>query len=213
MSTASVPARPTYRVRALSVEACNCALGCNCYFGGTPNEGICEFIIGYHVQEGRLGDVDLRGVRAVVAAKYPNAIHEGHGHVVLFVDQGASPDQVNALVTILSGQAGGMPWEAIAGTIETFEGPILRPIEIETNGQRGRVRIPGTVELETKPIRNPLAGDQEIEVHMVYPKGGILWNDGNIVTTSTMRVSHDSLRLEWPGKFAVIAEVTWTNTA
>ena len=36
-----------YRVRALSVEACNCALGCNCYFGGTPNEGICEFVIGY----------------------------------------------------------------------------------------------------------------------------------------------------------------------
>ena len=213
MTSASAPARPTYRVRAQSVESCNCALGCNCYFGGTPNEGICEFIIGYVVQEGRFGDVDLTGVRAVVAAKYPNAIHEGHGHVVLFVDQSASPEQVTALVTILSGQAGGMPWEAIAGTIEKFEGPILRPIEIVTNGQRGQVRIAGTVEVETKPIRNPLAGDQEIEVHMVYPKGGILWNDGNIVTTGTMRVTHGSLRLEWPGKFAVIAEVTWTNAA
>ena len=213
MTSASAPARPTYRVRALSVEACNCALGCNCYFGGTPNEGICEFIIGYDVQEGRFGDVDLTGVRAVVAAKYPNAIHEGHGLVVLFVDQDASPEQVSALVTILSGQAGGMPWEAIAATIEKFEGPILRPIEIVTNGQRGQVRIAGTVDLETRPIRNPLAGDQEIEVHMVYPKGGILWNDGNIVTTSTMRVTHDSFRLEWPGKFAVIAEVTWTNAS
>jgi hypothetical protein len=213
MTSAGVPARPTYRVRAQSVEACNCALGCNCYFGGTPHEGICEFIIGYDIKEGRLGDVDLSGVRAVVAAKYPNAIHEGHGHVVLFVDQGASPEQVNALVTILSGQAGGMPWEAIAATIETFEGPILRPIEIGTNGQRGHVRIAGAVELETKPIRNPLAGDREIEVHMVYPNGGILWNDGNIVTTSTMRVTHDSFRLEWPGKFSVIAEVTWTNAA
>jgi hypothetical protein len=211
MTSASAPARPAYRVRAQSVEACNCALGCNCYFGGTPNEGICEFIIGYHIQEGRLGDVDLRGVRAVVAAKYPNAIHEGHGHVVLFVDQAANPEQVTALVTILSGQAGGMPWEAIAATIEKFEGPILRPIEITTDGQRGRVRVAGEVELETRPIRNPLAGDQEIEVHMVYPKGGILWNDGNIVTTSTMRVTHDTLPLEWPGKFAVIAEVTWTN--
>ena len=211
MTSASAPARPAYRVRALSVEACNCALGCNCYFGGTPNEGICEFVIGYDIQEGRLGDVDLRGVRAVVAAKYPNAIHEGHGHALLFVDQGARPEQVTALVTILSGQAGGMPWEAIAGTIEKLEGPILKPIEIVADGQRGQVRIAGTVEVETKPIRNPLAGDQEIEVHMVYPKGGILWNDGNIVTTATMRVTHDSFRLEWPGKFAVIAEVTWTN--
>jgi hypothetical protein len=213
MTSASATARPAYRVRAQSVEACSCALGCNCYFGGTPNEGICEFIIGYDIQEGRLGNVDLRGVRAVVAAKYPNAIHEGHGHVVLFVDQGASPEQVSALVTILSGQAGGMPWEAIAATIEKFEGPILRPIEFKANGQQGHVRIAGTVELETRPIRNPLAGGEEIEVHMVYPKGGILWNDGNIVTTGTMRVTHDSLRLEWPGKFAVIAEVTWTNAA
>ena len=213
MTSASAPARPTYRVRAQSVEACNCALGCNCYFGGTPNEGICEFIIGYDIQEGRLGDVDLRGVRAVVAAKYPNAIHEGRGHVVLFVDQGASPEQVSALVTILSGQAGGMPWEAIAATIEKFEGPILRPIEIGTDGQRGHVRIAGAVELETTPIRNPLAGGEEIEVHMVYPRGGILWNDGNIVTTSTMRVTHDSLRMQWPGKFSVIAEVSWTNAA
>ena len=213
MTSASAPTRPTYRVRAQSVEACNCAHGCNCYLGGTPNEGICEFIIGYDILEGRLGDVDLRGVRAVVAAKYPNAIHEGHGHVVLFVDQGASPEQVTALVTILSGQAGGMPWEAIAATIEQFEGPFLRPIEIEADGQRGHVSVAGAVELETRPIRNPLAGDQEIEVHMVYPKGGILWNDGNIVTTATMRVTHDSLRLEWPGKFAVLAEVTWTNAA
>jgi hypothetical protein len=213
MTSPSVPARPTYRVRAQSVEACNCALGCNCYFGGSPNEGICEFIIGYDIQEGRFGDVDLRGVRAVVAAKYPNAIHEGHGHVVLFVDQAASPEQVSALVTILSGQAGGMPWEAIAATIEKFEGPIRRPIEIGTDGQRGRVRIAGTVELETTPIRNALAGGQEIEVHMVYPNGGILWNDGNIVSTSTMRVTYDSFRLEWPGKFSVLAEVTWTNAA
>jgi hypothetical protein len=211
MTSASASARPTYRVRAQSVEACNCALGCNCYFGGTPHEGFCEFIIGYDIQEGRFGELDLRGVRAVVAAKYPNAIHEGHGHVVLFVDQGASPEQVSALVTILSGQAGGMPWEAIAPTIEKFEGPILRPIEMAADGQHGHVRIAGAVELETKPIRNPLAGDQEIEVHMVYPKGGILWNDGNIVTTSAMEVSHDSLRMQWPGKFSVVAEVTWTN--
>ena len=211
MTSVGTPARPAYRVRAQSVEACNCALGCNCYFGGTPHEGICEFIIGYDILEGRFGDVDLTGVRAVVAAKYPNAIHEGHGHVVLFVDQGAGPEQVSALVTILSGQAGGMPWEAIAATIEKFEGPILRPIEIGANGQRGHVRIAGAVELETTPIRNPLAGGEEIEVHMVYPKGGILWNDGNIVTTSTMRASHDSLKMQWPGKFSVIAEVSWSN--
>jgi hypothetical protein len=32
--------RTAYRARAQSVEACSCAHGCNCQFGGTPNEGI-----------------------------------------------------------------------------------------------------------------------------------------------------------------------------
>jgi hypothetical protein len=64
-----------YKVKADSVEACNCPHGCNCQFVGIPNEGKCEFIIGYAVKQGRYGDVSLNGVRAVVAAKYPKAIH------------------------------------------------------------------------------------------------------------------------------------------
>lgn len=204
--------RVTYRVKAQSVEACSCAHGCNCQFGGTPNEGICEFVIGYEVQEGRLGDVDLRGVRAVIAAKYPNAIHEGHGHVVLFVDERATPEQVNAFATILSGQLGGMPWEALAGTIERFEGPISKPIDLSIRGQRAHVRVPGAIELETTPLINPVTGEEK-EVHIVYPKGGFFWNDGNVVTTRTMRVDHPSLQMAWPSKYASTAEVNWTNAA
>lgn len=208
--TTTTAARTPFRVRAQSVEACSCAHGCNCQFGGTPNEGICEFVIGYEVEEGRFGTVDLRGFRAVVAAKYPNAIHEGHGHVVLFVDERASPEQVSAFATILSGQAGGMPWEALAGTIERFEGPIARPIDLRIDGQRAHVRVPGAIEMETTPLRDPVTGEEK-EVHITYPKGGFFWNDGNVVTTTTMRVTHESLRMEWPTKYASTAEVNWTN--
>lgn len=212
MSATATAPRTAYRVRAESVEACNCAHGCNCQFGGTPNEGKCEFIIGYEVEEGKFGKVDLKGVRAVVAAKYPSAIHEGHGHVVVFVDEKAKPEQVEAFMTILSGQAGGMPWEAIAGTIERIEAPIRKPIEIKIDGQRASVRIPGVIELETTPLRDPVTGAEK-EVHIVYPKGGFFWNDGNVVTTNTMRSDHESLRMTWPKKYASIAEVNWTNAS
>jgi hypothetical protein len=36
-------------------------------------------------------------------------------------------------------------------------------------------------------------------VHITYPKGGFFWNEGNVVTTRTMRVDHESLRMTWPG--------------
>ncbi len=204
--------RTTYRVNAQSVEACNCRHGCNCQFGGFPNEGKCEFIIGYEVKEGRFGDVDLGGVRAVVAAKYPGAIHQGNGHVVLFVDEKASDAQVEAFVGILSGKFGGMPWEALAGTIGRFEGPFRAPIEFRVEGQRANIRAGDFIELVTTPLVNPVTGAVN-EVHITYPNGGFFWKDGNIVTTSAMRAAHGSLKLEWPERFAAVAEVNWTNAA
>jgi hypothetical protein len=200
----------TYRVKAESVEACNCQHGCNCQFGGFPNDGKCEFVIGYEVKEGRFGNVSLDGLRAVVAAKYPNAIHEGHGHVILFVDERASQEQVDSFAAILSGKMGGMPWEALAGTVERFEGPIRKPIEIVLAGERSQVRVPGAIDLSLTPLRDPVSGKDK-EVHIVYPQGGFFWDDARIATTETMREEHGSFRLEWPNRYASVAEVNWTN--
>lgn len=202
--------RTPYRVKAQSVEACSCNHGCNCQFAGFPNEGKCEFIMGYEVKDGRFGNVSLNGLRAVVAGKYPKAIHEGNGHVVLFIDDKASQEQVDAFATILSGKIGGMPWEALAGTIRRFEGPIRKPVEIQLAGERSVLRVPGSIELQLTPLKNPMTG-QDKEVHIVYPKGGFFWNDAKIATTQTMRAEHGDLRLEWPNRFASAAEVNWTN--
>ena len=209
MSAAAAGKTP-YRVKAESIEACNCQHGCNCQFVGYPNEGKCEFIIGYAITDGKVGDVSLNGLRAVVAAKYPNAIHEGNGHVVLFVDESASDQQVAAFGQVLSGQLGGMPWEALAGTIGKFEGPVRAAITIDVAGEQSAVRVPGFVEMQLTPILDLMSGEPK-EVHITYPKGGFFWNDAKIATTQTMKARHGDLSLEWPGKYAAAAEVTWTN--
>ena len=135
------------------------------------------------VKDGRFGDTSLNGVRAVVVAKYPNAIHEGHGHVALFIDEKATDEQANALATILSGKLGGMPWEALAGTIERFEGPIRKPIEIKVAGERSkcasrRGRTPAHA------ARDPVTAKRS---QIAYPKGGF-WDDARVATTSSMRL-------------------------
>ena len=204
------PTTTAYRVKAESVEACNCQHGCNCQFAGFPNEGKCEFIIGYEVKDGAFGTVALNGLRAVVAAKYPNAIHQGNGHVVLFVDDKATSEQADAFVAILSGKNGGMPWEALAGTIGRFEGPIRRPVEITVAGERSSVRVPGAIDLALTPLTDPVSGAEK-EVHIVYPKGGFFWNDAKVATTGVMQARHGDFHLEWPGRYASAAEVNWTN--
>ncbi len=202
--------RTPYRVKLHHIECCNCTHGCNCQFAGHPDKGFCEFMIGFKVIEGRFGQVDLGGVTFIVGAKYPKAIHEGHGSVVLFVDQSARADQVQAVATILSGKMGGMPWEALAGTVENFEGPIQRPIEVTTNGTRSGFRIPGILEMSQTPIKDAVSGAEK-EIHVVYPKGGFLWNDGNICTTTTMQINHGGFRFAYPGGYASTAVAEWTN--
>ena len=202
--------KTAFRVKADSVEACNCQHGCNCQFAGVPNEGKCEFIIGFVVKDGRFGDTSLNGVRAVVIAKYPGAIHEGNGHVVLLIDETASDQQVHAFATILSGKMGGMPWEALAGTIGRFEGPIRMPIEISVAGERSEVRVPGAVDLQLTPLRSPVTGEEK-EVHITYPQGGFFWDDARVATTSSMRADFGDMHFQWPAKYASAAEVNWTN--
>jgi hypothetical protein len=210
VADASAVGRTPYRVKAESVEACNCQHGCNCQFAGFPNEGKCEFIIGYAVTDGRFGNTSLSGVRAVVVAKYPKAIHEGGGHVALFIDETATEDQANGLLTILSGKVGGMPWEALAGTIARFDGPIRKPIEITVAAERSEVRIAGAVDLQLTPLRNPVSGEEK-EVHITYPKGGFFWDDARVATTSRMRADAGDLHIDWPERYGAAAEVNWTN--
>ena len=208
--SAAQAGKTSYRIKADSIEACNCQHGCNCQFVGIPNEGKCEFIIGYSITDGRVGSVSLNGLQAVVAAKYPKAIHEGNGHAVLFVDESASDEQANALLSVLSGQLGGMPWEALAGTIGKLEGPVRKPVEISVAGEQSRVRVAGAIEMQLTPLRDIASGEPK-EVHIVYPNGGFFWNDAKVATTETMRAQHGDFRLEWPGKYAAAAEVNWTN--
>ena len=207
---AAATTRIPWRLKVHNLETCNCGNGCGCQFNGFPDYGGCEAIIGYEVIAGHYGDVDLAGVRVVLAGKWPKAIHEGNGKGVLFIDASAHPAQVAGLASILSGQAGGMPWEALAATLTEMQGPILQSIEMTINGRKSSFRIPGIIDVHMTSLINPVTG-AENEVHVVYPKGGFLWNDGDVGTTSTMRINYGELNFQYPGKWSAYAVAEWTN--
>jgi hypothetical protein len=214
MSTATASpgagTRTAYRITADQIECCNCPPGCNCQFAGTPNHGFCEFLLGLHVRAGMFGAVKLDGVNFVIAMKYPGAIHEGNGNVALFVDQKASDAQVDAVAQLVSGKQGGMPWEALAGTVGRFEGPTRAQVELSVMGTQSSFRIPGVLEVQQTPIKDVVSGADR-DVRIVYPKGGFFWNEGSVCTTSTMEVNHKDIKFAHVGCYACTALVTWTN--
>jgi hypothetical protein len=201
-----------YEITVHNIEACNCSTACGCQFSGFPtsDNGSCEALIGGEVKEGKYGDVDLKGVRYIVACSYPKAIHQGNGKVAVFIDDKSSDKQAEAITMILSGQAGGMPWEALAGTIAVLEGPVRKPIEMKVNGTRSNYRIPGVLEMRQTPMRDAVSG-QEKEVQIVYPKGGFFWNTGNIATTEVLEVNYGPVRFKHGDGFASYSTTTWTN--
>jgi hypothetical protein len=207
---AEATTRMPWRLKAHNMEACNCSNGCGCQFNGFPDYGKCEAIVGYEVIEGHYGEVNLAGVRTVFAGKWQKAIHEGNGKGVLFIDASARPEQVQSLATISAGQAGGMPWEALGATLAEVEGPILQPIEMTINGRKSSFRVPGIIDVNMTSLINPVTGT-ESEVHVVYPKGGFIWNDGDVGTTATMHINHGDFNFQYPGKWAAYAVAEWSN--
>lgn len=199
-----------YRIKVHNLETCNCSHGCGCQFTGFPDPGNCQALLGYEVIEGHYGETDLSGTRVVIGVKWPGAIHEGHGQAAMFIDDSATPEQVTALEMIFSGQAGGMPWEAIGGTLDSVEGPVLTKVEMKVDGNNSTFSIPDVAEADMTPLKDVMSGNDK-DVHIVYPGGGFVWDDGHIGTTGSMRFSYGSVSFEHPGRFAAYATPTWTN--
>ena len=205
-----VQTQTPYRVKGVFLETCNCDAGCNCNFGGFPDHGSCEALIGIRVDEGNFGDVDLSGVKVVLAVKWPKAIHEGNGAAAVFIDESASEEQVGGIATILTGQAGGMPWELLATTLTSLDGPHLKQIKMDVNGRNSGFSIDGILEARLTPLLNPVTGEEN-EVHIVFPGGGLIRDDGDTATTSIMKVEHGDMKFDYSGQSAFFAPVEWTN--
>ncbi len=117
---------------------------------------------------------------------------------------------MNGIATILTGQAGGMPWELLATTLTSLNGPHLKSIKMDVNGRNSGFSIDGICDAKFTPLINPVTGDEN-EVHIVFPKGGLIWNDGDNAKTSVMKVDTGAIKFDHSGQSAIFAPVEWTN--
>jgi hypothetical protein len=135
---------------------CNCDPGCPCDFNQDPtHDGQCEGMIAMRIDKGHYGDVSLDGLKFVGAAWWPGRIDEGDGHIVPIVDESADEEQRQALLTIVSGQAGGTLFEIFSAMCPHVQEPIFAPIEFEFDieNRSGRVKAGDVVETTTETLR------------------------------------------------------------
>lgn len=144
---------------------CNCDYGCPCQFNGRPTQGDCHAVVGIQIDEGHHGGTRLDGLRVALVGSWPGAIHEGRGEAVAIVDERATPEQREALLRIMSGQdtkPGATIFQVFSAVIEKFHAPVFARIEfdVDVDGRRASLKVPGTIDARGEPIRNPVTGDE-----------------------------------------------------
>jgi hypothetical protein len=134
---------------------CNCVPGCPCDFNQAPTHGQCEGIVAMRIDNGHYGDVSLNGLKFAGAAWWPGRIDEGNGHIVPIVDETASEEQRLALLTILSGQAGGTLFEIFSAVCPHVQEPIFAPIDFEfdIDNRSGYLKVGDAIESSVETLR------------------------------------------------------------
>ncbi len=161
-----------WRLKGKYLKNCNCDPGCPCDFWANPTHHHCEGMLGMEVEEGHFGDIKLGGVKFAVTYHWPGPLHEGKGTVQPFVDEKTSPAQRDAILKILSGQAGNAWFEVVMSLVTTVLEPKFVPIEFQLDLAKGRARvtIPGILETVAEPIKN-LATGGEHRIRVQMPEG------------------------------------------
>jgi hypothetical protein len=164
--------RTTWRIAGEELGSCNCAWGCPCQFNALPTRGFCQGVAVCAIREGRFGDIRLDGVRFAILLSFPGAVHEGNGSRQLIVDEGAAPEQREALIALATGAHGGLLFEIFAAVAPDVREPLSLPIRLAVDRERrtGVVEIPGIAEIRAEPIRNPVTGEEH-RARIVLPEG------------------------------------------
>jgi hypothetical protein len=182
-------ARMTYvdwEIKGTKISACNCNYGCPCQFDAPPTYDKCEGVEVLDIEEGYFGDIDLGGIRVLLLAGWPGAIHEGDGVGQVIIDQNTSEDQREALYKIVSGeeQEPTTVFSIYASTMHEDYASLVKPIEIRHNleARTAACFVAGIVELEVQPMRNAVTGEPSY-ARVVLP-GGFEFNEAEMASST-----------------------------
>ncbi len=191
------------------LQACNCDYGCPCEFSAPPTRGFCEGTGVWRIITGNFGDLTLHGIGVGFAAHWPKAIHEGNGTLALFIDERANAKQREAILTICSGQAGGMPFEILATTFSKVLDPIFAPFDFKLDGRDSSVRFGESLNIALEPIKNPVTGEPE-SVGVMHGTG-FIFKSAEAVSAKECDVKTPGLSFSWPHKAGFVTRVNYSN--
>ena len=143
-----------YYLEGQLLEVCNCNVLCPCWIGEDPDQGTCDAVNAYHIDRGMIAGLDVSGRTIALFAHIPGNILKGNWRVAVFVDDGATIDQQEAIVNAWTGKLGGPLADLyqLVGEVVSVE---RAPITFDLKEGRGTLRVGAVAEAEMEPYRGP----------------------------------------------------------
>jgi hypothetical protein len=203
-------AQADWRLEGEWIKNCNCAFGCPCDFNARPTNGECRGLAGMRIVKGHFENTNLDGLSFFLTVHFPGALHEGNGQAQPIIDERADPAQRDALFNIMSGKhsAEGTLFQIFSLIITKMHEPVFAPVQFQfdKDARTARLSIPGVLETDVEPIRNPVTGAPH-HVQVVMPKG-FEHIEGEIAAANIH--SSGAIRFDTKGTHSTLAYVVQT---
>ena len=97
----------TMYLRGSYFESCTCETICPCLLLLDPTEGFCKAVLGWDIEKGHVGTVDVSGLKVAMWLNAPGNLLDGKFEMAVYIDDRASRSQFNALRDAYHGIHGG----------------------------------------------------------------------------------------------------------
>ena len=142
-----------WNLKGTYFETCSCELMCPCNmsFDHGATYDYCRVTLVFNITEGEIEGTDVGGLKVAAIADTPKIMTEGNWKLGMFIDEGASDEQMEKLTAVFGGQKGG-PMEGIVPLVGEMLGVERASIEIVEDGLSHSVRIGSAIDFEIEDI-------------------------------------------------------------
>ena len=143
-----------YRMEGTLLEVCSCDVLCPCWIGEDPDLGRCDAVIAYNIDAGVIRGVDVSGLSLVGVVNIPGNVLEGNWRELIYVDERASDEQMEAMLDAFGGKMGG-PLGDLAQLVGEVVAVERAPINHEIVDGAGTLTVGDKVDCSMHPYTGP----------------------------------------------------------
>ena len=181
-----------YHLEGRLLEVCECRVLRPCWIGEDPDNKTCDSMQAWHFDKGSIDDIDVSGRTIAAAFHIPGNVLKGGFRAAVYIDDGASDEQYQAILDVYSGKRGG-PVGELAKLIGEVVSVERVPINFAVSEGRGTLQIADAGFAELEPYRGPNGAVTTLAdtIFSTVPGAPVFVGKANRYQSKNPRLGHD----------------------